>query len=400
MCDTCGSSNCSSRLTGDIKYDGSEFVCTVDTVEQFNIQPGDYLNAILNILFTQTCTILTGIDSGSLTGAAWLNGTGAPSSGLGNDGDYYLETVTGDVYSKTSGTWAIVANIKGATGATGATGVSGGVGADGLSFRFGTGIPSSGLGNDGDTYIDLASPDIDVYTKSGGSWTDTTLNLKGATGATGAAGTNGTDGDDGFNFIQGNGVPSGGLGNDGDTYLNNSNGDIYLKVTGSWSLTGNIYTGSITGLEHLFNAGKIVEQTLTANIALPTELLLAFADDNVGAGRFDYGNNWITDTWTSPGVLADVNTKALISVEINDAHAANDDEIDIEFYKNAVAIGSGTLIIPGGTPNGTIFNFLSESGVEAFASGDLVQVKIKAPASDAPFTAKVLVGSYAYNVQE
>lgn len=42
------------------------------------------------------------------TGTAWLNGSGAPSSGLGANGNYYLDTSTGNVYLKSSGTWSII----------------------------------------------------------------------------------------------------------------------------------------------------------------------------------------------------------------------------------------------------------------------------------------------------
>lgn len=56
-------------------------------------------------------------------GAAWYDGAGVPSDGLGADGDYYLNDTNGDVYKKASGTWGSpVANIKGATGATGTVG--------------------------------------------------------------------------------------------------------------------------------------------------------------------------------------------------------------------------------------------------------------------------------------
>jgi len=45
---------------------------------------------------------------------------------------------------------------------------------------------------------------------------------------------------DGTSFLQGVGSPSIGLGSNGDSYLNISNGDIYLKSAGSWSVTGNL----------------------------------------------------------------------------------------------------------------------------------------------------------------
>lgn len=49
-------------------------------------------------------------------GAVWREGTGAPSNGLGIDGDFYLDDATGDVYQKSGGTYSIVANITGPEG--------------------------------------------------------------------------------------------------------------------------------------------------------------------------------------------------------------------------------------------------------------------------------------------
>jgi len=57
----------------------------------------------------------------------------------------------------------------------------------------------------------------------------------GPSGINGAAGNDGADGN--FHYV-GNGAPSAGLGNDGDIYTDADNGDIYEKVTGSWSLQG------------------------------------------------------------------------------------------------------------------------------------------------------------------
>lgn len=58
-------------------------------------------------------------------GATWTSGSGVPSNGSGQDGDFYFRTTTSDVYEKASGSWSIIANIKGAAGNDGATGASG-----------------------------------------------------------------------------------------------------------------------------------------------------------------------------------------------------------------------------------------------------------------------------------
>jgi hypothetical protein len=59
----------------------------------------------------------------------------------------------------------------------------------------------------------------------------------GSTGSTGPAGTNGANGTNGTNgtaFLSGSGVPAAGLGNNGDTYLDVSTGDLYKKTAGVW----------------------------------------------------------------------------------------------------------------------------------------------------------------------
>jgi|GEM_PF-798409 len=73
---------------------------------------------------------------------------------------------------------------------------------------------------------------------------------KGDPGDQGPPGTNGTDGVDGTNgmdgmngsiWLTGSGVPDGALGNINDLFLNNDNGDYYLKTsTVSWTLQGNL----------------------------------------------------------------------------------------------------------------------------------------------------------------
>ena len=105
-------------------------------------------------------------------GATWRSGSGAPSDGTGVNGDYYFRTDTSDVYKRVSGTYSVVANIKGATGttgSTGATGATGAAGADGKTVRNGSGVPSGGLGVDGDFYIDATAHSI-YGPKASGAW--------------------------------------------------------------------------------------------------------------------------------------------------------------------------------------------------------------------------------------
>lgn len=76
---------------------------------------------------------------------AWRNGNGAPASGLGIVGDYYLDDTTGNVYTKTAAAvWTQVAVIKGPTGATGPQGTAGTAGTAGATGATGSqGLPGA-----------------------------------------------------------------------------------------------------------------------------------------------------------------------------------------------------------------------------------------------------------------
>ena len=94
-------------------------------------------------------------------GAQWLNGSGVPSGALGNDGDYYINTANNDVYTKSSGSWGSpILNITGATGATGATGSTGATGTAGSTWYQGAGAPSGGTGVNGDYYLNTSTGGI------------------------------------------------------------------------------------------------------------------------------------------------------------------------------------------------------------------------------------------------
>lgn len=54
-------------------------------------------------------------------GATWYSGAGNPSSGIGSNNDYYLDTGDGDVFKKVAGSWVLQGNIRGPTGASGSS---------------------------------------------------------------------------------------------------------------------------------------------------------------------------------------------------------------------------------------------------------------------------------------
>jgi len=101
-------------------------------------------------------------------------------------------------------------------------------------------------------------------------------------GVTGPAGAPGADGN---RWFSGAGAPAGGLGNDDDLYLNLTNGDVYEKSGGSWSVVGNIKgpqgdtgpTGATgaTGPAGPMNVEGFVSETGTVtlpNVTNPTQI--------------------------------------------------------------------------------------------------------------------------------
>jgi hypothetical protein len=131
------------------------------------------------------------------------------------DGDYYLNTANGDWYTKTSGSWNLLTNLKGPQGTQGPTGPAG---AD-----------------------------------------STVPGPAGAKGDTGPAGVNGTNGSQ---IYSGTTAPGAGTGVDGDFYFNTSTGDYYKKVTGAWALQSNL-----TGPQGPAGSGSGGTSTLYNNTA-------------------------------------------------------------------------------------------------------------------------------------
>jgi hypothetical protein len=96
-------------------------------------------------------------------GAVWYDGQDAPLAELGNPGDYYLDDDTGEVYRKQDETtWVVVATIKGLDGADGTDGTDGMDGSDGSVWYTNQGIPDGTLGANGDFYLDSETGDYYV----------------------------------------------------------------------------------------------------------------------------------------------------------------------------------------------------------------------------------------------
>jgi len=79
-------------------------------------------------------------------GSVIYSGTTAPTSAIGKEGDFYLNTTSGLLYGpKTAAGWGSNFSLKGPTGAAGT---------DGNTVLSGTGAPAATLGKAGDYYLD------------------------------------------------------------------------------------------------------------------------------------------------------------------------------------------------------------------------------------------------------
>lgn len=159
------------------------------------------------------------INFGIPAGAKIIQGTVAPASGTGLQGDWYQNTSTWDHYEKTSATvWTLRGNIKGATGNTGpaptlntptATALAVGAtptvsmtGTNPYTFNFGipasavwwngTAPPATGTGAVGDYYLVSSGTGVgDVYKKTAAATWTLQGNIRGAAG-TGNVSSSGT----------------------------------------------------------------------------------------------------------------------------------------------------------------------------------------------------------------
>jgi uncharacterized protein (TIGR02145 family) len=211
----------------------------------------------------------------------WLSGTEAPQASLGKDGDYYLNTATGDLYARAVGIWSLKLNIvgpRGLQGLKGDTGPAGAIGSKGDKGDIGPQGPVGATGPKGDQGLAGATGAIGPKGDNGGTgpqgpagvdgksikwrgtWsTDSTyaideavyLNGNSYIAITSSKSKNPADsaaywnlmavkGDLGARILNGSGTPSSSLGRDGDYYLNAANGDVLVKLSGAWVVAMNL----------------------------------------------------------------------------------------------------------------------------------------------------------------
>jgi len=212
-------------------------------------------------------------------GSTILFGGSDPLVGQGKDGDLFIQTTSQEVWAKSSGTWSVIGNLGGPTGATGPTGPTGATGPAGLSIYSGSGVPSPSLGNDGEKYIDQDTGDL--YLKTTGSWSV----IGNLTGPQGPAGESST-------ILIDEGVPSSGLGSDGDIYIDSLSSNIYQKIGGSWILQGNL-SESVQGASFTYNLDNTInvitrDDSTTATFSYSSGRVSTIVDSRGFTKTFNY----------------------------------------------------------------------------------------------------------------
>jgi len=245
-------------------------------------------------------------------GATMRDGSGVPANTLGVDGDYYLNDATGDIYKRTSGVYAIAANIKGAQGIQGIQGIqgvagnngtagtNGSNGVNGATWRSGSGAPANTFGVDNDLYLNNATGD--VYTRSGGIYS-ITANIKGPQGPAGS-GTGGTV--QGFNprgawaanttYAAFDIVTYGGSTYEASTSF--TSGATFNAATWNlWAAKGNDGAAGVNGTNGSNGVGVptggTTGQVLAKNSATNYDTAWINAPTGGGSSAFDFNSVWL-----------------------------------------------------------------------------------------------------------
>jgi hypothetical protein len=188
-------------------------------------------------------------------GRSVLNGSANPTSGIGANGDFYINTSTNTLFGpKSSGVWpsgvSLVGpagpigqtgpiGLTGPTGLTGAPGPAGANGTNGSAVLSGISNPATSLGANGDFYINTSTNTL-FGPKSSGVWPSGVSLVgpagpNGQTGPAGAPGPAGANGTNGSTVLSGISNPATSLGANGDFYINTSTNTLFgPKSGGVW----------------------------------------------------------------------------------------------------------------------------------------------------------------------
>lgn len=164
--------------------------------------------------------------------SAWYDGKGIPSSDLGLNNDYYLNTVNGDLYKKIDGIWKKSSNMRGPQGEQGVQGIQGVAGPVGETGSKGDSATIT-VGN-----VTSGAPGTSASITNSGTNTNAIFNFtiprgeKGDTGATGPQGPIGPIGPQGPAGTSGSSIAYDIGIEDAGNYYNSNNVEGALQEIG------------------------------------------------------------------------------------------------------------------------------------------------------------------------
>jgi hypothetical protein len=255
--------------------------------------------------------------SQSITVNTIRSGAGAPSNSLGNNGDFYIDTKTLNLYGpKVKGLWklavslrpkeaSVVTPIVGETGATGATGSQGDKGDKGATGDKGD---KGVTGDKGLTGLTGATGSIGSIGATGTAGFNGATGLKGDAGAAGATGATGLKGDAGAAGATGPTGATGATGPTGPTGLQGLQG-----TQGAKGDTGTAGAVGATGDAGISNSKFVTVPTITLATGADgnNSSSIFFTADVAGNYTFEILLNGLVDIPDKLKIYAEITTGSL-----------------------------------------------------------------------------------------
>ena len=324
--------------------------------------------SLTSLLIAQIALPITSAQSaGRITGTSilntLLNGKGVPTAKTGENGDFYIDTTTFNMYGpKTNGKWPTPISLKGPSGTNGADGKNGSsiTGTTGLQGPQGIQGPQGEQGVQGpkgETGATGPQGPIGLTGSTGATGSAGATGPAGPAGATGPAGpqgvagpqgiagANGTNGVDGAAGAKGETGATGAAGAKGDTGATGTQGQQGIQgLKGDTGATGttNIYFGNISFANQL--SGNPGNSTTSNNFGSFT------AGKSYLVHLVVYGTNSINSTSIALGFSASIPGSAVTPNATWTVHAANSYRTGTQLYEHTVI---ADVVIDGTTINTT-----------------------------------------------